>query len=1008
MALSATGSYIGNGVARTIDLGWQPDIVLVKGNLTRYAYLRLSNMPAGKSKRMGGITSWAGPAAPAVEDDRITGELAGGFTVGTADAVNALGVTYWWVAIQCDGADAAVGSYVGTAGAWIDGPHHNINVGLIDEPILVITAPANARNCRIRMADMGGGFGYSPTGDEQLDPQYGIFSLYNSGFEVGGHYDVDELGVTIYWMAIRGVAGWSTHGIYTGDGVDNRDIAVGDGVEPGFVLLNGAVDAWWWQFGAEFRITSHPLDSNSLLSAVVDATDNIQDLHVAAFEIGTALWVNRPLFAPPVTTFVYPWIALAEAGSGKSVADYGVAVDDITVEKSVCGLTAVDTSISTQPTAHPWSHAVIALPNALLLIYQEGTLGLMYIFTPDEGISWSTPALITSKTNVYPSAVADISTGDIHLIYSEAGDPALGAGNSVYYRSLINIGTVSPAWTVGAEVEVAYGSPGAGYANAVLSVEQATYDPTLVGGYEGKLMFMALRKTDTDRTWSVFVAVAAWTLQGAVENPAVFAAASGNERAAVGQAGGRLYAVTFSGGRYAFYRSLEVAWGDSALEVISWDGWGADDNEGFGLAVDFWGSQIQEYELMALYGGSYFYGGGLLYGSSGMGPVTLVTRQAAVAYIKDGQIHYREWGLPDDDTPVRTMYDHIVWSSKNAYQTTISRVGQSYRISAIVGMPSAAIRSVVYADGPDHSTWLAIASDHTTENWSWLGVPQYATSGFNWIAAWSETTGPPNNVYMGRCPMALTLLIRDVAVGSDLHNLMLQIAETGTGVSALTLVLRVVDVGQGVSLSQILHVMEDVGAGSDVAGNLRMIAEVGAGLEELAIALYLAEAGAGAEAATIGLFLSEAGTGLEALVRQIMCRVYDVGVGLDTGSLTISVMDSSSGSDIPLISIAMVDTGLGVEMPIIVLSVADSSTAVDFTNILYRMLEAGAGGEALGIGLSVGEAATGAESLRVILNIIEGGIGSDQVSAAIYVTLALLRLLVSRGQLRLDVEGPGL
>ena len=1008
MALSATGSYIGNGIARTIVVGWQPDIMLVKGNLTYHAYLRFSNMPAGKSKRMGGITGWAGPAAPALEDDRITGETVDGFTVGVADAVNTLGVTYWWVAIQCDGADASIGSYVGTAGSWGGGIHQNIDVGLIDEPILVITAPATARNCRIRMADMGGGFGYSPTGDTQLNPQYGIFSLYNSGFEIGGHYDVDDLGVTIYWMAIREVAGWSTHGIYTGDGVDDRDIAVGGGVVPGFVLLNGVVDSWWWYFGAEFRIASHPVGSNSLLSAVVDTVDSIQDLHAAAFEIGTGLWVNRAHFTPPPTDFVYPWIALAEAGSGKSVADSGVAVDDITVEKSECSLTAVDTSISTQPTAHPWSHAVIALPNALLLIYQEGAAGLMFTFTPDEGISWSTPALITSKTNVYPSAVADIATGDIHLIYSEAGDPTLGAGHSVYYRSLINIGTVTPAWSVGAEVGVAYGNPGTGYANAVLSVEQATYDPLIVGGYEGKLMFMALRKTDTDRTWSVFVATAAWTLQGAVENPAVFSAASGNERAAVGQAAGRLYVVTFSGGRYAFYRSLEVAWGDPALEFIAWDGWGADDNEGFGLAVDFWGSQIQEYELMALYGGSYFYGGGLLYASGGMGPVTLVTRQAAVSYIKDGQIHYREWGLPVDDTPVRFMYDWIVWSSKNAYQTTISRVGQSYRISAIVGMPSAAMRSVIYADGPDHSVWLAIAHDHMTENWNWLGVPQYATSGFNWVAAWSETTGPPNNVYMGRCPMVLGLLLRDTAEGSDLHNLMLKIAETGTGVSALTLVVRVVDTGQGVNLARILHVLEDIGAGSDVAGSLRMMVEVGVGLDELALALSLAEAGAGAEAATIRLLLSEAGAGLEALVRQIMYRVYDVGVGLDTGSLAVSVIDSSSGSDIPLISIAMVDAGLGVEMPIIVLSVADSSTAVELTNMFFRMLEAGAGGESLGLGLSVGEAATGAESLRVILNIIEGGIGSDQASMAIYVTLALLRLLVSRGQLRLDIEGPGM
>src|SRR6267378_1714984 len=73
------GSYVGNGAAsRAITgTGFQPDVVIVKGNTAQYAYIKTTDMSGDSSKNMG--------TANSLEIDRIKTLDANGFTVG-ADA----------------------------------------------------------------------------------------------------------------------------------------------------------------------------------------------------------------------------------------------------------------------------------------------------------------------------------------------------------------------------------------------------------------------------------------------------------------------------------------------------------------------------------------------------------------------------------------------------------------------------------------------------------------------------------------------------------------------------------------------------------------------------------------------------------------------------------------------------------------------------------------------------------------------------------------------------------
>ena len=74
--LVATGSYVGDGVGtHTITgVGFQPDLVIIKGDLDRPTYFRTATMATNSSKSLG--------SAEAATSNRIRNFLADGFEIG--------------------------------------------------------------------------------------------------------------------------------------------------------------------------------------------------------------------------------------------------------------------------------------------------------------------------------------------------------------------------------------------------------------------------------------------------------------------------------------------------------------------------------------------------------------------------------------------------------------------------------------------------------------------------------------------------------------------------------------------------------------------------------------------------------------------------------------------------------------------------------------------------------------------------------------------------------------
>lgn len=110
--LHKTGSYVGNGERKFVDLGFTPRCVIAKADSTQYMALYMDDMWCGRSNVLGGSSSYISGIRPTEN----------GFIVGSAAALNTDGMTVHFLAIGDDGSeDFEIQSWAGnqTAGREI-------------------------------------------------------------------------------------------------------------------------------------------------------------------------------------------------------------------------------------------------------------------------------------------------------------------------------------------------------------------------------------------------------------------------------------------------------------------------------------------------------------------------------------------------------------------------------------------------------------------------------------------------------------------------------------------------------------------------------------------------------------------------------------------------------------------------------------------------------------------------------------------------------------------------
>lgn len=285
-----TGTYVGDGNDdRWInDPGFQPDLVVIKGDTTEYMVWRSSTMDAGDSAYFG--------AYGANFANAIQAFGANGFQIGTDGTVNTNGVNYYYFCVRDDGAgDFHVGTYTG------DGNDDRSITSCGFDPTCVWTkADATGTQAWFRFYENSGDSAPGGTAANTADR---VQAFVTDGFQVGASSQVNENGTVYHYVAFKDITGFFDTGTYTGDGNDDRSISVG--WQP---------DVVWVKSGSDFdyailAIDTMPVGDSGEINNTALVTNNIQAFEVNGFQIGTDDSVNED-----TDTFYY--FALLEGSSG--------------------------------------------------------------------------------------------------------------------------------------------------------------------------------------------------------------------------------------------------------------------------------------------------------------------------------------------------------------------------------------------------------------------------------------------------------------------------------------------------------------------------------------------------------------------------------------------------------------------------------------------------------------------------------------------------------------------
>lgn len=272
-----SGSYTGDGTdSRQVtpggdELGFQPDVVILKGNTTQTAVIRTSTMTGDSAKPLVGATG--------LMANRIESFDASGFTVGSDASTNGNTVNYYWVAFKQAAKRMKVGSYVGNGGA------SQSITGVGFSPELVFIMSAGAAEAVYRSSADTESFNFEISSGSTT----WITGLGADGFTVGSDARVNANGTTYHYVAWNEVGGVMDVGTYTGNGSDNRNITTPE-FAPEYVLVK--------QDGAQ-ELVHHPAslgattDETLFFEATANANNRIQSLTADGFEVGTALDVNE-------------------------------------------------------------------------------------------------------------------------------------------------------------------------------------------------------------------------------------------------------------------------------------------------------------------------------------------------------------------------------------------------------------------------------------------------------------------------------------------------------------------------------------------------------------------------------------------------------------------------------------------------------------------------------------------------------------------------------------------
>lgn len=268
------GTYVGNGTTKTIsNIGFQPDVILVKAASSEDGWVATNTMNTGYCKSLDGTNL--------LQTGIITSTNANGFVVGSDAQSNSNGITYHFICFKA-GSLLRTGSYTGNGGAtkgitglgfqpemvWIFSDDNSTN----SQAFLGIASNAQRG---VRWSDGG----YTGTN--------GIWSYDSDGFTAGSYYNTSSK--TYHYVAFNESGTIFREDNYSGSGFDNTNITLAaTAFRPDFLLITNSAN-----LGSVNIKFKHNSGDITFPAANAGSTSNlIQSFNADGFQVGSATPVN--------------------------------------------------------------------------------------------------------------------------------------------------------------------------------------------------------------------------------------------------------------------------------------------------------------------------------------------------------------------------------------------------------------------------------------------------------------------------------------------------------------------------------------------------------------------------------------------------------------------------------------------------------------------------------------------------------------------------------------------
>ncbi|HLT29455.1 MAG TPA: hypothetical protein VK013_05405 [Myxococcaceae bacterium] len=280
-----TGVYEGAGHVPLVltGLGFRPDVVLVKADLSVGGALSISTLPPGITKTLSESGALVTDGVVSLDED--------GFTLtATSWRVNRKDTRYTWAAFRADPDELVVGTYLG------DGQEDRHVAALDWRPgLLFIIAEAEVP-LQWRTDAMPTGTSFQ-AGETPLNTGR-ILDFDDAGFLLGAHPSVNAEGTTYHYVAFRERPDGLQVGSYRGDATEGRTVGPPGPAE--LVLLKANTSTH-----ALFRPRALEGGSTPYLFALPHAPDRIAPLGADGFQVSAHPEVN----APDVEHYYATWSA---------------------------------------------------------------------------------------------------------------------------------------------------------------------------------------------------------------------------------------------------------------------------------------------------------------------------------------------------------------------------------------------------------------------------------------------------------------------------------------------------------------------------------------------------------------------------------------------------------------------------------------------------------------------------------------------------------------------------